>query len=68
MTGPTCGEQLWKSAEMEHTSELAAWHKATSELLWLAQEGVESRMIIDKRDGDEVWVEPQQLLFSKCRG
>jgi hypothetical protein len=27
VTGPTCGEQLWKSAEMEHTSELAAWTK-----------------------------------------
>jgi hypothetical protein len=41
--------------------------EATSALLWLAQEGVESRTIIDKLDGDEVWIEPQQLPFLKLR-
>jgi hypothetical protein len=41
--------------------------EATSALLWLAQEGVESRTIIDRLNGDEVWIEPQQLPFLKLR-
>lgn len=32
-----------------------------SSMLWLCQEGVEPRMLIDKHDGYEVWIEPWQL-------
>lgn len=42
--------------------------EATAEMLWLAQDGVESRMLIDKFNGYELWIDPQQLPFLKRRG
>jgi hypothetical protein len=32
-----------------------------SRMLWLCQEGVDSRVLIDKLDGYEVWIDPEQL-------
>lgn len=31
-----------------------------SRMLWLCREGVDSRVLIDKLDGYEVWIEPDQ--------
>ncbi|WOC60978.1 hypothetical protein RI444_21190 [Paenarthrobacter sp. AT5] len=42
--------------------------EATAEMLWLEQDGVESRMLIDKLNGYELWIDPQQLPFLKRRG
>lgn len=32
-----------------------------SRMLWLSPEGVDSRILIDKLDGYEVWIGPDQL-------
>ena len=32
-------------------------------MLWLSPEGVESRMLIDKLDGYEVWIDPEQHYY-----
>lgn len=38
-------------------------------MLWLSSEGVDGRVLIDKQDGYEVWVQPHQLqLGSPSRG
>ena len=34
-----------------------------SRMLWLSPEGVEARLLIDKLDGYEVWVSPEQLYY-----
>jgi hypothetical protein len=36
-----------------------------SRMLWLSPEGVDSRVLIDKRDGYEVWIDPQQLYYTR---
>jgi hypothetical protein len=38
---------------------------ADSRMLWLSPEGVESRMLIDKLDGYEVWIDPEQLCYTR---
>lgn len=40
---------------------------ADSRMLWLSPEGVESRMLIDKLDGYEVWIDPEQLYYPRQR-
>jgi hypothetical protein len=32
-----------------------------SRMLWLSPDGVEGRVLLDKLDGYEVWIQPQQL-------
>lgn len=34
-----------------------------SRMLWLSPEGVDARVLIDKLDGYEVWVSPEQLYY-----
>ena len=34
-----------------------------SRMLWLSPEGVDSRILIDKLDGYEVWIDPEQLYY-----
>ncbi|WP_018763839.1 hypothetical protein [Arthrobacter sp. 135MFCol5.1] len=34
-----------------------------SRMLWLAPEGVDSRILIDKLDGYEVWIDAEQLYY-----
>ncbi|WP_284976772.1 hypothetical protein [Arthrobacter sp. efr-133-TYG-104] len=34
-----------------------------SRMLWLSPEGVDSRILIDKLDGYEVWIDPHQLYY-----
>ena len=34
-----------------------------SRMLWLSPEGVDSRILIDKLDGYEVWIDPDQLYY-----
>jgi hypothetical protein len=34
-----------------------------SRMLWLAPEGVDSRILIDKLDGYEVWIDAEQLCY-----
>ncbi|CAI3799552.1 hypothetical protein [Pseudarthrobacter sp. MM222] len=38
-----------------------------SRMLWLSPEGVESRVLIDKVDGYEVWIDPEQLYYTRQR-
>lgn len=40
---------------------------ADSRMLWLSPEGVESRVLIDKLDGYEVWIDPEQLYYAEQR-
>ena len=34
-----------------------------SRMLWLSPEGVDSRILIDKLDGYEVWIDAEQLYY-----
>lgn len=34
-------------------------------MLWLSPDGVESRVLIDKLDGYEVWIDPEQLYHPR---
>lgn len=34
-----------------------------SRMLWLSPEGVDSRILIDKLDGYEVWIDPEQHYY-----
>jgi hypothetical protein len=36
-----------------------------STMLWLSSEGVDSRVLLDKQDGYEVWIQPHQLQLVK---
>ena len=36
-----------------------------SRMLWLSPEGVDSRVLIDKLDGYEVWIDPDQLYYAE---
>jgi hypothetical protein len=36
-----------------------------SRMLWLSSEGVDSRVLLDKQDGYEVWIQPHQLQLVK---
>lgn len=36
---------------------------ADSRMLWLSPNGVEPRMLIDKRDGYQVWIDPEQHYY-----
>lgn len=38
-----------------------------SRMLWLSPEGVDSRVLIDKLDGYEVWIDPEQLYYTPQR-
>lgn len=34
-------------------------------MLWLSFDGVDSRVLLDKQDGYEVWIQPHQLQLVK---
>lgn len=36
-----------------------------SRMLWLSPDGVDSRVLIDKLDGYEVWIDPEQLYYTQ---
>jgi len=36
-----------------------------SKMLWLSPNGMDSRVLIDKKDGYEVWIQPHQLQLFK---
>lgn len=36
-----------------------------SQMLWLSPEGVDARVLLDKQDGYEVWIQPHQLQLVK---
>lgn len=38
---------------------------ADSRMLWLSPEGVESRVLIDKLDGYELWIDPEKLYYAE---
>ena len=65
MTGSASPQQPWKSADNGTYVRTARVEEATpdSRMLWLSPEGVDSRILIDKLDGYEVWIDPEQHYY-----
>ena len=61
MTGPppTATVEIRRNGTYVRTARV---EEATpdSRMLWLSPEGVDSRILIDKLDGYEVWIDPEQ--------
>lgn len=57
---PTSTVEIRRNGTFVRTARVDA-ATTDSRILWLAPDGVDARILIDKREGYEVWLEPQQL-------